>query len=206
MPWRPPCPDVDPAREIRFKRIGPIAELLSRGPLLRRQVCLSGLSRDFARLMTLTDRCGRSVLWVCRMSGKLTPLPIILLSGPALGTRRGQGRPSRPVEPDHVLVVEPPDAVADFGLGNRGDLVNHQRGRRAQPVALVRLHEKPKQGRVGRVRGEGADRDLIRSVEAVVLHYDDGARLASIVLAARDCPNLSTFHSSYQLDTASMNA
>jgi hypothetical protein len=32
MPWRPLCPQVHPAREIRFKRIGSVAELLSQGP------------------------------------------------------------------------------------------------------------------------------------------------------------------------------
>jgi len=79
------------------------------------------------------------------------------------------------VEPNHILVVQPADPLADLGLRDGGDLVHRQPGRGAQAVALARLHRQPEQGRLGRVRGEGADRDGVRRIEAVILHDDDGA-------------------------------
>ena len=61
------------------------------------------------------------------------------------------------------------------------------------------------------VRREGADRDGVSSVETVILKDDDGPRLARIVLAARNGPDVAASHSSrsgsaVKADTVSMNA
>src|SRR6202012_5678203 len=50
------------------------------------------------------------------------------------------------------------------------------------------------------------DRNRVRRVKGVVLHDDDGARLARIIFGTRDGPDVSSPHSSFQSDTASMNA
>src|SRR6185437_5260508 len=55
------------------------------------------------------------------------------------------------------------------------------------------------------VGGEGADRDRVGCVEAVVLNNNDGAWLPSVVHAASDGPDLAPPHSP-QSDTASINA
>lgn len=51
------------------------------------------------------------------------------------------------IEPNHILVVEPPDLLADLRPRNRGDLVHHQPRRGAQLVALVGLDGQPEQRR-----------------------------------------------------------
>jgi hypothetical protein len=61
-------------------------------------------------------------------------------------------REGGPIEPHHVLVIEPPDMRTYLGLGNGGDLVHHQAAGGTQAVALVRLHDKAEQRRVGRKR------------------------------------------------------
>jgi hypothetical protein len=85
---------------------------------------------------------------------------------------------------------------ADLGLGYGGDLVYHQPAGRTQAVALIRLDDEAEQRCVGRIGGEGANGDGVGRVETVVLHDDDRARLASVILAARDGPDLAAPHSS----------
>lgn len=45
-------------------------------------------------------------------------------------------------EPDHVLVGEPPDAVADVRAGHRGDPVDHEAAPAPEPVELIGLNGK----------------------------------------------------------------
>ena len=110
------------------------------------------------------------------------------------------------IESQDILVVQPADTCTNLGLGDSGDLIHRQAARRAQAVALVRLDWQAEQRRVRLVSGEGADRDRVGGVEAVVLNNDDGAWLPGIILAAGDGPDVATLHSSPQSDTASMNA
>src|SRR5262249_11516039 len=147
-----------------------------------------------------------SMAVLCRTAGT-QPRPSRLL--PPSGPRRhrhaeehGHGL----IEPHHVLVIEPPDLRAHLRLGTGGDLAHHQAAGGAQAVALVRLHHKTEQRRVGRVGGEGANRDGVGAAETVVLHDDGGARLARIVLASGDGPDLAAPHASPQSETASMKA
>ena len=64
---------------------------------------------------------------------------------------------------------------ANLSLGDGGDLIHHQAACRAQAVALVRLDWQAEQGCFDLVSREGADRDQVGRVEAVVLNNDDGA-------------------------------
>ena len=65
---------------------------------------------------------------------------------------------------------------------------------------------KRNRGGFGLVRGEGADRDRVGCVEAIILNDDDRAWLDGVVLAAGHGSDIATLHSSPQSDTASMNA
>src|SRR5262245_18117364 len=107
------------------------------------------------------------------------------------------------IEPHHVLVVEPPDVRAHLRLGDCCDLVHHEAAGGAKAIALVRLHDKAEQRRVGRVGGKGANRDRVGGIETVVLHDDGGARLASVIVAPGHGPDCPAPHSSPQSDTAS---
>ncbi len=79
---------------------------------------------------------------------------------------------------------------ADLGLGDCGDFVRHQATRHTQTVTRVWLYRQAEQRRLRLVGGEGTDRDGVRRVKAIVLHDDDGARLAGILLAASDGPDV----------------
>ena len=82
-----------------------------------------------------------------------------------------------------------------------GRVIHSARSARQEAGTVVRP-------RVGRKR---ADRDGFSSVETVILKDDDGPRLARIVLAAGNGPDVAASHScpstsSTNVDTASMNA
>src|SRR5262249_10198966 len=111
-----------------------------------------------------------------------------------------------PIDTQDIRVVQAPDVRADLGLRNRRYLVHHQPASHVQSVALVRIYRKPEERRLGLIGREGAYGDGSRFVEGVILHDDDGARLACIALAAGDGPDVAASHSSSQSDTASMNA
>lgn len=109
------------------------------------------------------------------------------------------------VETDHVLVVEPSAAFAEFRTRDRCQLVHHQAADLAKLVARVGRDGQPEQRRFGRVGRHRADRDRVGGVESVVLHDDHRARLADIAAAGRRSPDFAASHSSSRL-IASMNA
>ena len=110
------------------------------------------------------------------------------------------------IDPQDIRIVQPADTPTNLGFRNRGDFVHHQTARRVQAVALVRRYSQAEQRRLGFIGCEGANRDGVRRVKAIVLHDDDEARLARIVLAAGDGPDVAAPDSSPQSATASMNA
>jgi hypothetical protein len=63
------------------------------------------------------------------------------------------------IEPNDILVVEPPDTLPELGLGHRRDLVHHQAARQTQAIVPVGLYEQSNERRVGLVGGEGTDGD-----------------------------------------------
>jgi hypothetical protein len=90
----------------------------------------------------------------------------------------------RLIEPNDVLVVEAADPNADFGFRHRGDLVDHQPGRRAQTVPQIGLDWQTDQRRFVRIGCESTNGYGIGFVEGIVLNDDDRSRLARIVGAA----------------------
>ena len=104
-------------------------------------------------------------------SATLADVPSFFLTlAPRCPGRDGQPEENqdRLIEAQDILVVQPADMGTDFGLWNGGDLVHHQPGGEKQPVAFTRLHGQAEQRRVGPIGGEGADRDRVRGVEAVI--------------------------------------
>lgn len=111
----------------------------------------------------------------------------------------------RATEADEFLVAESADRLAELGARHGRDLVDHEAARLPQPVHVVWLDPKPEQRGFGRIGREGAHRDRVRTVKAIVLDYRNWSWLAD-VLRARYCgPDLPALQSSSRL-TASMNA
>ena len=73
-------------------------------------------------------------------------------------------------------------------------------------LAVVRLNRRPEPWRLGPVWCEYAHRNGIRDVEALVLHDDDWACIARVILAARYGPDVTAPCSSPASDTVSVDA
>jgi hypothetical protein len=109
------------------------------------------------------------------------------------------------IEAHHVLVVELAEEVADLRLRDGRDLVHHKTGSRLESVQFRRLHEEPKERRLGRIGGEGANGDGGRGIEPVILQDDRRPRLSGIA-AGGNGPDLTALHSSPDAEIASMKA
>jgi len=108
-------------------------------------------------------------------------------------------------ESDHVVIAEPPDRLAELGAWNRRDLVHHQVAGLSNSVRLIRSHRKPKQWRLGGIRGERTDGHRRGGIESIILDNDDRSRFSDVPAACRCGPDLTASHPSSEL-RASMNA
>ena len=95
----------------------------------------------------------------------------------------------------HVFGVEMPDAVSKFIFRHGRDLIEHKSRKNLEAVAYVGRNPNAKQRRFSWVGGNGADRNGFRGIEAVILQNDCRSRLARVILATGDRPNLSTLQS-----------
>jgi hypothetical protein len=115
------------------------------------------------------------------------------------------------IEAQGILVVEAPDWRADPGFRNGGRLVHHKAASDASSIALVRFDSKPECG--ASVSSVVNARIVMDSVPSNLSSPgdDDGPRLARIIVAARNDPDVAASHacrsaSTINVDTASMNA
>ncbi len=104
-----------------------------------------------------------------------------------------------------------PICAPTLDFGTVSYLIHHEVAWGAQSIPLIRLDRKTERRCVRVVGRERADGDGFSPVETVILKNDDGPRLARIVLAARDGPDVAASHSwpaasSMDVDIASMNA
>ncbi len=70
------------------------------------------------------------------------------------------------------------------------------------PLRSLGMTGQAEKGSVGRVGREGTQRDRTRTIEAIILDDHGGPGLSGVVLAPRDRPDASAFHS----EIASMNS
>ena len=134
----------------------------------------------------------------------------------AVRNERGSMRRLHPARPRKTIIARFRRTISasaslpmrrpSFGLWHRRNLVDHQSRGRLQPVALLGFDRKTQQRSLGRIAREGADRNGLGRVEAIVLHDHDWTRLARIVRAASRRPNLTAPHSSLSIEIASMKA
>src|ERR1700742_303545 len=96
-----------------------------------------------------------------------------------------------------VFIREMADSVAEFGLWNSCNFVDHEARKTPQAVVFIWFNRQAEERSVGRVRRERADRDVVRSIEAVVLHNDRRARLSRIIFTTSDGPDFSAFHAAF---------
>ena len=120
--------------------------------------------------------------------------------------RQPQKYQGRPVEPQHVGIVQAPDPRAELRAGHRRDLVDHRVGGLFQSVTRRRCDGKPEQRRLRRIGGERTDRDRIAGFEPVGLGDDDRPGLAGIVPGAGSGPYLAAIHPSLIMEMSSTNA
>jgi hypothetical protein len=89
-----------------------------------------------------------------------------------------QEHQNRAVEPHHIFVREASHTRPELSLGNGGDLIHHQSADSTQAVRAVGLDRQAKQGSIGRVGRESANRDRICLVESIVLKDHHWARFS----------------------------
>src|SRR5215471_6860357 len=110
----------------------------------------------------------------CAWSQGRKPIPLSVRLRPILfqllaAGRRGDAQEDEDstIQPHHILVIEAPNACADFCFRNRRDFVHHQSADGAQAVSLAWPDGYTKQRSIGWVSGECAHCDRIRHVETV---------------------------------------
>src|SRR5206468_471305 len=105
----------------------------------------------------------------------------------------------------HVLVGEAPQPPADLGLRNGRDLVDHGAPCALQAIGFSRLNGQAQKRGGGTVRGQSANGDGIRRIEAILLK-DHHWALARRTIAERDGPDLASLHLFPHTDTESMKS
>ena len=95
----------------------------------------------------------------------------------------------------HVFGVEIPNAVSEFIFWHGRDLIDHKSRKSIKAIAFVGRNQNAEQRRISWIVGNGADRNGFRGIEAVILQNDCRSRLAHVILATGERPNLSTLQS-----------
>jgi hypothetical protein len=107
------------------------------------------------------------------------------------------------IQPRHVLICKTPDFSHQLHSEHRRNLIDHQPTRRTEPISSIRFDFDTKQWRPCRISREGANSYGIRVIETIILNDHDRTRLARIVRAARNRPNLAPSHSAFQAEIES---
>src|SRR5436190_7284297 len=97
-----------------------------------------------------------------------------------LATREPEEDEHGTAEPNHVVIAEATELVSQLRAGHGRDLVDHQAAGAAEPVSLVGFDPQAKQRGLGRVGREGANRDGVSGIEAVVLDDNHWAGFADV--------------------------
>jgi hypothetical protein len=145
------------------------------------------------------------------LGGTLTAQPVrkyfaattAAVTAPACGAQEHR---HRAIEADDVLFYQAADARLERGPRHGRDLVDHEMTWLAQSIALGGLDGPAHQRGIHQVRREGTDGDRGRGREGIVLQDDGRPGLSGVVGAARNGPDLSSFHRGGHSDTASTNA
>src|SRR3990172_2692898 len=117
-------------------------------------------------------------------------------------SRQAEKNQDSAIQPNHVLIVEAADPLPEPSLGNCGELVHHQPRGQPQAVPLARRNEQAKQGSLGFIRGEDADRDRGAGIEPIVL-YDHGRTRFAGITGTRNRPYFAALHASPKSEIAS---
>ncbi len=110
------------------------------------------------------------------------------------------------IQPHHILVSKAANIRPDFCFRNSRDLIHHQATNSSQSVGLARLNEESKKRSISWIGSERAQRNRIRHVEPVVLKNHHRTRFSSVVLTARNGPNLAALHVPPQSEMASIKS
>ncbi len=110
------------------------------------------------------------------------------------------------IQPHHILVSKAANTRPDFCFWNRRDLIHHQATNSSESVGLARLNEESKKRSIGWIGSERAQRNRIRHVETVVLKNHHRTWLSSVVLTARNGPDLAALHVPPQSEMASIKS
>ena len=92
----------------------------------------------------------------------------------------------------HLLGFEMPDAVTQFIFRHCRDFIDHKSRRSLEAVAFVGRNQNAKQRRFRWIGGNGADRNGVGCIEAVILQNDRRSRLARVILGTGNRPYFST--------------
>src|SRR5208282_499088 len=122
------------------------------------------------------------------------------------GTGNAQEYHDRALQAQHIPGGKTAHKRPDPGFRDGGDLIHHQPAGSAQSIAVARLNGEAKKGSIGGIRREGADRDGVCPVEAVVLENHNRPGLSRVVFAAGDGPNLAAPQDSPQSEMASIKS
>jgi hypothetical protein len=121
-------------------------------------------------------------------------------------SRDAQEDQNSTIQSHHILIGKSAKKCAGPCFRNGRDLVHHQSANSVQAVAIAWFDRQAKQRRIGWVGGECAYGDRVCHVETVVLKNYRRTGFPSVVLAARDRPDLATLHRAPPSETASMKS
>src|SRR5215472_13836829 len=107
-------------------------------------------------------------------------IAMLRISIPAEKLGQAEKDQDRAIQSQHVFATEEADPISKALPGNGRELVHHQPRSRAQAILVTRRHREAKQRSFGVIGREDANRDRRGSIEPVVLHNNDGARLAGV--------------------------
>ena len=101
------------------------------------------------------------------------------------------------VTPQHVLIGKTCNLFPKFRLRNRRNLVNHQSTSSTQSIFAIRFDSEAKPWRFHWICSERADRNGFCLIESIILNDYRRTRVAGIVFASRNRPNIAVLHLSF---------
>src|ERR1019366_9849901 len=88
-----------------------------------------------------------------------------------------------------------PDAISQFAFWNGRNLIHHEPRDCGKSVLVAWLDHYSKERGFALVASDDTDCDRARRVEAIILANHCRPRLAGVVFASSDCPNLTSLQS-----------
>ena len=140
-------------------------------------------SRRYAGLPALPPRCAQITSPVVLPAHPLRigtsalgqALQIVRVARLSSGGCEAEEHDDRSCESGHVIVGQSADPFAELRPLDRGDLVDHEAARLADPVLLIGFNRYSKQWSIGLVGGARTNRDRRGCIEEIVVDDDDGA-------------------------------